>query len=79
MLLFLQVLVLNGLRDRVVLQADGQIRTARDVVYAGLLGSDEIAMTTVRSQTVKCVWENIADDLGADDRVGVCYDEEMSS
>ncbi|KAF4736649.1 hypothetical protein FOZ63_025963, partial [Perkinsus olseni] len=50
-----QVLVLNGLRDRVVLQADGQIRTARDVVYAGLLGSDEIAMTTVPMITLGCV------------------------
>ncbi|EEQ99949.1 conserved hypothetical protein, partial [Perkinsus marinus ATCC 50983] len=50
-----QVLVLNGLRDRVVLQADGQIRTARDVVYAGLLGSDEIAMTTVPMIALGCV------------------------
>ncbi|KAF4729302.1 hypothetical protein FOZ62_030632, partial [Perkinsus olseni] len=51
-----QVLVLNGLRDRVVLQADGQIRTARDVVYAGLLGSDEIAMTTVLGGTHHRLW-----------------------
>ncbi|KAJ8958827.1 hypothetical protein NQ318_019589 [Aromia moschata] len=37
-----QVLVLNNLRSRIVLQADGNIRTGFDVVVAALLGADEI-------------------------------------
>src|SRR4029450_10198742 len=37
-----QTLVRNGLRSRVVLQADGGMRTARDVVIAALLGAEEI-------------------------------------
>ncbi|KAK9869813.1 hypothetical protein WA026_003542 [Henosepilachna vigintioctopunctata] len=41
-----QVLVLNNLRSRIVLQADGQIRTGFDVVIAALLGADEIGLST---------------------------------
>jgi len=33
-----QTLVLNGLRDRIVVQADGQMRTGRDIVIGALLG-----------------------------------------
>ena len=36
-----QTLVMNNLRSRVVLQADGQIKTGRDVAIATLLGSEE--------------------------------------
>lgn len=41
-----QVLVLNNLRSRVILQADGQIRTGFDVVVAAILGADEIGFST---------------------------------
>ena len=41
-----QTLVLNGLRGRVVLQTDGQIKTGRDVVVARLLGAEEFGFAT---------------------------------
>ena len=41
-----QVLVANDLRSRVVLQADGQIRTAFDVIVAACLGADEFGFST---------------------------------
>jgi len=50
-----QTLVLNGLRDRVTVQTDGQLRTGRDVVIAALLGAEEVAMTTAPLITLGCV------------------------
>lgn len=50
-----QTLVLNGLRDRVTVQTDGQVRTGRDVVMAALLGAEEVAMTTAPLITLGCV------------------------
>nr|CAD2207210.1 unnamed protein product [Meloidogyne enterolobii] len=41
-----QVLTMNDLRSRIVLQAEGQIRTGRDVMVAALLGADEYGMST---------------------------------
>jgi glutamate synthase domain-containing protein 2/glutamate synthase domain-containing protein 3 len=41
-----QTLVLNGLRGRVRVQADGQMKTGRDVVMAALLGADEVGFAT---------------------------------
>lgn len=41
-----QTLVLNGLRDKIRLQADGQIKTGRDVVVAALLGAEEFGFAT---------------------------------
>src|ERR687894_417771 len=41
-----QTLVLNGLRGRIILQTDGQIKTGRDVVIAALLGAEEIGFAT---------------------------------
>ena len=38
--------VLNGLRDRIVVQADGQLKTGRDVVIAALLGAEEFGFAT---------------------------------
>jgi glutamate synthase (NADPH/NADH) len=38
-----QILTMNNLRSRVVVQADGQIRTGRDVMIAVLLGADEVS------------------------------------
>jgi len=50
-----QTLVLNGLRDRVTVQTDGQIRTGRDVVMAALLGAEEVAMTTAPLIALGCI------------------------
>ncbi|MCU1496479.1 MAG: glutamate synthase large subunit [Acidimicrobiales bacterium] len=41
-----QTLLLNGLRDRIVVQADGQLKTGRDVVVAALLGAEEFGFAT---------------------------------
>ena len=41
-----QTLVLNGLRDRIVVQVDGQLKTGRDVVVAALLGAEEFGFAT---------------------------------
>ncbi|HEU4412269.1 MAG TPA: glutamate synthase large subunit [Polyangiaceae bacterium] len=50
-----QVLVLNGLRGRVRLQVDGQLRTGRDVVIAALLGAEEFGFATAPLVAVGCV------------------------
>nr|CAD7446890.1 unnamed protein product [Timema bartmani] len=49
-----QVLVLNNLRSRVVVQADGQIRTGFDVVVAALLGADEFGFSTAPLIAMGC-------------------------
>ena len=41
-----QVLVMNRLRDRIVVQVDGQMKTGRDVVIGALLGADEFGFAT---------------------------------
>src|SRR5437764_4346489 len=41
-----QVLVMNNLRGRIVLQADGQLKTGRDVIIAALLGAEEFGFST---------------------------------
>jgi glutamate synthase (NADPH/NADH) large chain len=50
-----QVLVLNGLRDRVRLQVDGQLKTGRDVVFAALLGGDEFGFATAPLVASGCI------------------------
>ncbi|MDT8376715.1 MAG: glutamate synthase large subunit [Mariprofundaceae bacterium] len=50
-----QTLVLNRLRGRTRLQADGQMRTGRDVVIAGLLGADEVAFGTIALIAEGCI------------------------
>ncbi len=50
-----QVLVENGLRDRIVVQTDGQIKTSRDVVVAALLGADEWGVATAGLITMGCI------------------------
>jgi glutamate synthase (ferredoxin) len=50
-----QVLVKNRLRDRVVLQADGQMKTGRDVVIAALLGAEEYGFATAPLVVLGCV------------------------
>jgi glutamate synthase domain-containing protein 2/glutamate synthase domain-containing protein 1/glutamate synthase domain-containing protein 3 len=50
-----QTLVLNDLRGRVRLQADGQMRTGRDVAIAALLGAEEYGFCTAALITLGCV------------------------
>ncbi len=54
-----QTLILNGLRDRVVVQTDGQLKTGRDVVIAALLGAEEYGFATA-----PLVVERLRDDAG---------------
>ena len=50
-----QTLLLNNLRDRIVVQVDGQLKTGRDVVIAALLGSDEYGFATAPLVVSGCV------------------------
>jgi len=50
-----QTLVLNDLRSRVVLQADGGLKTGRDVVIAALLGAEEFGFSTAPLITMGCI------------------------
>jgi glutamate synthase (NADPH/NADH) large chain len=50
-----QVLVINGLRERVRLQVDGQLKTGRDVAFAALLGADEFGFATAPLVASGCV------------------------
>lgn len=50
-----QTLVLNNLRSRVVLQTDGQLKTARDVVIAAMLGAEEFGFSTAPLITLGCI------------------------
>src|SRR5690242_12246862 len=50
-----QTLVLNGLRDRVRLETDGQLKTGRDVVIAALLGADEVGFSTAPLIVQGCI------------------------
>jgi len=50
-----QTLVINGLRGRVRLQTDGQLKTGRDVIVAALLGADEFGFATAPLIVEGCV------------------------
>ncbi len=50
-----QTLVLNGLRDRITVQVDGQLKTGRDVVVAALLGAEEFGFATTAMVVSGCV------------------------
>ncbi len=50
-----QTLAANGLRDRVVLQVDGQLRTGRDVIIAAMLGAEEYGFATAPLVVMGCV------------------------
>ncbi|MHA3722363.1 glutamate synthase large subunit [Leucobacter sp. HY1910] len=50
-----QTLMLNGLRERVVLQVDGQLKTGRDVVIAALLGAEEFGFATAPLVVSGCI------------------------
>src|SRR5699024_11773556 len=50
-----QTLLLNGLRDRITVQVDGQLKTGRDVVIAALLGAEEYGFATAPLVVSGCV------------------------
>jgi glutamate synthase (NADPH/NADH) large chain len=50
-----QTLLMNGLRDRIVVQVDGQLKTGRDVMIAALLGADEFGFATAPLVVMGCV------------------------
>lgn len=50
-----QTLLLNGLRDRVVLEADGKLMTGRDIIMATLLGAEEYGFASTALVVLGCV------------------------
>ena len=50
-----QTLMLNDMRDRVVVQADGQLKTGRDVIIAALLGAEEFGFATTALVVEGCI------------------------
>ncbi len=50
-----QTLLRNGLRDRIVVQTDGQLKTGRDVIVAALLGAEEFGFATAPLVVSGCV------------------------
>ncbi|MBC7793965.1 MAG: glutamate synthase subunit alpha, partial [Clostridia bacterium] len=54
-----QTLIANQLRDRVVVQVDGQLKTGRDVVVAALLGADEFGFATAPLVVMGCIYMRV--------------------
>ena len=50
-----QTLVLNNLRDRIIIETDGQLKTGRDVVVAALLGAEEFGFATAPLVALGCI------------------------
>lgn len=50
-----QTLMMNGLRDRIVVQCDGQMKTGRDVIIAALLGAEEFGFASAPLVVSGCV------------------------
>ena len=50
-----QTLLLNNLRSRIIIEADGQLKTGRDVAIAALLGAEEFGFATAPLVTLGCV------------------------
>jgi glutamate synthase (NADPH/NADH) large chain len=50
-----QTLLLNGLRDRITVQVDGQLKTGRDVIIAALLGAEEFGFATAPLVVSGCI------------------------
>jgi glutamate synthase (ferredoxin) len=50
-----QTLVLNNLRDRIVVQTDGQMKTGRDVIIGALLGAEEYGFATAPLVVMGCI------------------------
>jgi glutamate synthase (NADPH/NADH) large chain len=50
-----QVLVMNKLRDRIIVQVDGQMKTGRDVVIGALMGAEEFGFSTAPLVVMGCI------------------------
>jgi glutamate synthase (ferredoxin) len=50
-----QTLVLNNLRSRIIVEADGQLKTGRDVIIAALLGAEEFGFATAPLVAMGCI------------------------
>ncbi|MBN1279948.1 MAG: glutamate synthase large subunit, partial [Chlorobiaceae bacterium] len=50
-----QTLVLNNLRSRITVEADGQLKTARDIVIAAMLGAEEFGFATTTLVVMGCI------------------------
>ena len=50
-----QTLMLNGLRDRIAVETDGQLKTGRDVIIAALLGAEEFGFATAPLVVLGCI------------------------
>jgi len=50
-----QTLIVNGMRDRVVVQVDGQMKTGRDVIIAAMLGAEEYGFATAPLVVSGCI------------------------
>lgn len=50
-----QTLVLNNLRSRIIVEADGQMKTARDIIIAALLGAEEFGFATTALVVMGCI------------------------
>jgi glutamate synthase domain-containing protein 2/glutamate synthase domain-containing protein 1/glutamate synthase domain-containing protein 3 len=50
-----QTLLLNDLRSRIIVEADGQMKTGRDVIIAALLGADEVGFSTAPLIAMGCI------------------------
>lgn len=50
-----QTLIMNGLREKVVIETDGKLMTGRDVLIAALLGAEEYGFATAPLITLGCV------------------------
>jgi glutamate synthase (ferredoxin) len=50
-----QTLIMNGLRNKVVIETDGKLMTGRDVLIAALLGAEEYGFATAPLVTIGCV------------------------
>jgi glutamate synthase (ferredoxin) len=57
-----QTLVLNNLRSRITVEADGQLKTARDIVIAALLGAEEFGFATTTLVVMGCIMMRCCQD-----------------
>jgi glutamate synthase (ferredoxin) len=57
-----QTLMLNNLRSRIVVEADGQLKTARDIVIAAMLGAEEFGFATTGLVVMGCIMMRCCQD-----------------
>ncbi len=57
-----QTLVLNNLRSRIVVEADGQLKTARDIIVAAMLGAEEFGFATTTLVVMGCIMMRCCQD-----------------